>query len=62
MSYVGGGVKVEGKGKGKDGRVDKMRLKKLGGIESGGGFCRCLLSSGGLQYRNSNIIALLFGV
>ena len=38
---VCGGVKVEGKSK--DGRVDTMRLKNLGGIESGGG----VLSSGG---------------
>ena len=46
-----GGMKVEVKGKGKDGRVEKMRLKKLGGIESGGGFLSLFVVVGGYAVR-----------
>ena len=54
-----GGLKVEGKGK--DGRVETTRLKKLGGNESGVGFLPSFFL-GGLWCGNSNIIAFLFGV
>ena len=47
--YLRVGVNVEGKGK--DGRVEKMRLKKLGGIESGGGFLSLFVVVGGYAVR-----------
>ena len=56
----GGGLKVEGNVK--DIRLETTRLKKLGGIESGGGFLSSFYVVGGLRYGNSNIIDFLFGV
>ena len=58
FSVRGGGVES----KGKDGRVEKTRLKNLAKIESGEVCCLCLLSLGGLRYVNSNIITFLFGL